>query len=163
MNCKSTLSWLWVIGWIGFLTVSPVSGQETGFSAGFMLGEPTGMSFHTWASAQTALDAGAAWSFSGKSALHLHVDYLYYDPGLLQVKNEPLYAYYGAGLRLKTEGDGQLGIRFPVGIQYLFDHPKIDLFAEFAPIFDLAPRTTLQLNAGIGIRYFIPVRMVRPQ
>ena len=49
-------------------------GGNTGI--GVMLGEPTGISLKIWNNERTAIDAGLAWSFSGRNAVHLHADYL---------------------------------------------------------------------------------------
>jgi len=47
-----------------------------------------------------------------------------------------------------------LGIRFPVGVAYLFDDAPVDLFLEVAPTLDLVPGTYLDFDAGLGVRYY---------
>jgi hypothetical protein len=63
--------------------------------------------------------------------------------------------YVGIGARLKaTEGDSRIGVRVPLGLDYVFDDTPIDIFFEIAPILDLAPSTDFRLNGSLGLRYF---------
>ena len=45
------------------LSFGSVSAQDSGFGAGFILGEPTGVSAKLWLSKDDAIDYAAAWSF----------------------------------------------------------------------------------------------------
>ena len=63
--------------------------------------------------------------------------------------------YYGIGGRIRfDEEDSRIGARIPLGLDYLFEGSRFDLFLELVPILDLAPETELNLNAGLGARYF---------
>ncbi|MCB0272163.1 MAG: hypothetical protein KDD46_04040 [Bdellovibrionales bacterium] len=127
---------------------------------GFILGEPTGLSMKYNLGPTTAIDGGAAWSFSGKDSFHLHSDLLFHTNNLFSVQNEDIRTngfdlYYGAGLRLKfNDGDDSFGIRAPIGLEYLFHDAHLGVFFEFAGILDLTPDTDFNINAGIGLRYF---------
>ena len=47
-----------------------------------------------------------------------------------------------------------VGIRLPVGIEYLFQRAPLDVFLEVVPVLDLTPESTVDVNASIGTRYF---------
>ncbi len=128
--------------------------QDEGFGLGVILGEPTGINFKAWTSHSAAFVGAAAWSFGHEDTLHLHLDYLLHNFRLIKLENGYLPVYYGIGARIKTEKDVRFGVRFPLGINYLFENAPLDVFVEIAPVFDLAPKTDLYFNGGIGIRYY---------
>lgn len=118
---------------------------------GLILGEPTGISYKRSLGANRAMDAAAAWAFSGPDRLHLHADHLWFKNDAFK-EGARLPLYYGVGGRLKLEDKSRLGIRLPVGLQYFFTGSRLTLFLEVAPILDLAPDTELELNAAAGLR-----------
>ncbi len=131
-----------------------VLAQDQGFGLGFMLGEPTGISFKKWTGSKTAIDGAVAWSFSGQNSLHLHADYLIHRFDLIKVEKGRLPLYFGLGARLKLEDPTRFGVRIPVGVSYIFEEIPIDIFFELVPIFDLAPATDFKIAGSIGIRYY---------
>lgn len=139
---------------------APAAAQEKGFGLGVIVGEPTGVSGKLWQSRSTALDFGAAWSFVDESALHLHFDILVHRFDVIHVDSGKLPLYYGVGARVKFaeddagDQDTNVGIRFPVGLDYLFARDPLDLFVELVPILDIAPETDVSLNASVGFRYW---------
>jgi hypothetical protein len=132
---------------------SNVGAQDSGFGLGVILGEPTGISFKNWVGSRTAIDGGIAWSFSNNNSLHLHMDYLVHNFNVFKAKKGKLALYYGIGGRIKTE-KSRVGIRIPVGINYIFGDAPLDIFFELAPVLDLVPSTEFRLTGGIGIRYY---------
>jgi hypothetical protein len=128
--------------------------QSSGFGLGIILGEPTGINFKHWTGNSTALVGATAWAFDRQKALHLHLDYIFHNFRLIKAERHAIPFYYGIGLRFKDERNDRLGVRFPLGIIYMFDDAPIDIFLEIVPIFDFAPRTELSFNAGIGARYY---------
>jgi hypothetical protein len=138
------------------------------FGLGIIIGEPTGLSAKIWLSPKSAVDGGLAWSLQGDGALHLHADYLLHDFKLIHVDQGRMALYYGIGGRFlfhnndhwwddhhhHNDKDVHVGLRIPVGLEYIFSGEKMDLFLELAPVLDLVPDTDLDLNGGIGIRYF---------
>lgn len=142
------------------LASSTATAQGRGFGLGLIVGEPTGLSAKLWQSRQSAFDFAAAWSFSDEAALHLHGDFLRHAFGLIEVEKGKLPVYYGIGLRVKMSDDEDaddvsLGIRIPVGLDYLFaGGTPLDVFLEVVPILDLAPDTDVTLNASLGMRYW---------
>jgi hypothetical protein len=127
------------------------------FGLGVILGEPTGPCFKYWTSGSTAIDGAVAWSFSNDNSLHIHADYLYHRFDLIDVDTGRLPLYFGIGGRIRfAEGnnDDFIGIRVPIGLDYLFDNAPVDIFLEVVPVLDLAPDTDLDFNGAVGVRYF---------
>jgi hypothetical protein len=136
--------------------VTPASARaQQGMGVGLIVGEPTGLSFKTWLTPGTAFDLAAAWSFADEGAFHFHGDYLIHNDNAFPVRKGLALFYYGVGGRLKAENeDARVGVRIPLGVEYLFAGEPIDLFLEVVPILDIAPETDVTLNASLGARYF---------
>lgn len=130
--------------------------QQNSFGLGPMIGEPFGLGAKLWLSDKMAVDAGAGWSFEDRDGFQLHADFLYHAFDLFHVDQGELPLYFGVGGRVKfvDNGDNRAGIRFPIGVAYLIPRSRWEVFAEVAPILDLAPSTSLQWNGGIGFRYY---------
>lgn len=151
--------------------VACVSGAVAGsFGAGIMIGEPTGLTFKQWMQHNRALDLAAAWSFANEAALHVHMDYLYHVPGPPEIEVPGLLFHIGVGGRIKlveddndkdNEAENRLGVRVPLGVDYLFARSHVELFLEVAPLVDLAPDTDFTVNGGMGIRYYFGARPAR--
>ena len=133
------------------------------FGLGIIVGEPTGISGKLWLGKTTAIDGAVAWSFEGEDAFHLHMDYLLHSFDLIRVDKGKLPLYYGIGGRIKFHGDhgrndhdndARVGLRIPVGLEYIFSGERVDIFLEIVPLLDLVPDTDFSLNGGIGVRYF---------
>lgn len=139
------------------------SAQGSGFGLGVVLGEPTGLSMKAWIGDGSAVDAAAAWSLEGAGRLHLHVDYLRHAD-VIDVRRGHLPFYYGIGARINIYGDNRrrfdndddvrLGLRVPLGLTYLFAGAPLDIFVEIAPVVELFPATDVDLDGGVGIRYY---------
>lgn len=147
---KKALTFLFLLSG---LIAGKVHAQHEGFGAGVIVGEPTGVSAKYWLDDRTALDGALAWSFEGRNSLHFHATWLYHRFDLIEVDNGALPVYYGFGARFKSRRD-RVGIRIPVGMAYHFENSPVELFAELAPILDIAPSTSLSINAAIGGRWY---------
>ena len=143
---------LFILTFSFILSTAALAGEEIGI--GVIVGEPTGLSGKMWMSNNTAIDLGLAWSFSGENTFHIHGDYLWHNFSLINVEKGKLPLYFGVGARARFGTDTQFGIRFPVGLAYLFKQAPIDIFLEFAPIMDLIPDTKFDFNGAIGARFF---------
>ncbi len=160
MKCKMVVAIL-----VGLLSASAFAQDKLGL--GLILGEPTGLSVKYWLDDKSAIDGAAAWSFWDEDGFQLHADYLWHNFEWLQsaVDSGKLPVYFGGGVRLKfqedngrhddDDGDTVFGIRAPVGISYLFEDKPFDVFAEIAPILDLAPDVELSLSLAVGLRYYV--------
>ena len=65
-----------MIFFVFLFAAATASHAQDGIGLGVILGEPTGFTFKTWTSRNTAVDAAAAWSFSENGSFQLHADYL---------------------------------------------------------------------------------------
>jgi hypothetical protein len=131
--------------------------DDRGIGAGFMLGEPSGGTMKVWVDQDEAWVFGLGVSFLRDPSLQAQADYVLpffeisRDMGLPQM---PLYA--GLGVRLNGPEDEHLdaGFRLPLGISYFRDKDKMELFAEVAPVFNVAPVLRGDINFGAGIRFY---------
>lgn len=142
-----------------FLTAVFSFSQDKGFGVGIIVGEPTGFSLKGWLTKTSAIDAGLAWSFVNEGSLHVHADYLFHFYNVFNVSSGKLPIYVGVGGRIKIKNnknnsDERIGIRVPVGLDYMFADAPIDVFLEIAPIIDLTPKTDISVNGGVGVRFF---------
>lgn len=136
------------------LACTTAEAQESGFGLGVILGEPTGISGKLWIEDSKAIDGAVAWSFEKESAVHVHADLLFHSRNIVKVEMSKLLFYYGMGGRIKFEDDSEVGVRVPLGINYLSSGAPLDVFLEIVPLLDLAPSTDFSLNGAIGVRYF---------
>ena len=143
--------------------------QRSGFGAGLIIGEPTGISVKGWIASDRAIDGALAWDLGHGSAFRIHGDYLFHKYDLIKVGKGAMPLYYGPGLRMRFWNDGRhwrhgdwyyergsmdLAVRFPVGLAYQFDGAPVDLFVELVPSLGLIPSTYFDLDLAIGGRYW---------
>jgi hypothetical protein len=125
---------------------------------GFIVGEPTGLDAKFFMDNEHALEFGLAWSLSGSNELHMQGDYLWHRYNLIDLKNgDEMPLYFGVGARfIAAEGDADnhFGIRFPVGLAYMFTNYPFDIFMEIVPILDLTPDSDFDLEGAIGARFW---------
>jgi len=137
--------------------VPAAAAREHAFGLGIITGEPSGISGKLWLSDKTAVDGAVAWSLETNANFQIHGDFLMHDFNLIKVKKGSLPVYYGIGGRIRTwdnNGDDNVGVRFPFGLNYIFQSKRLDLFLEVVPVLDLAPSTEVQFNGALGFRYF---------
>ena len=142
---------------LAVLSANTYAKQDLGL--GVIVGEPTGLSLKYWLDEDRAIDAAAAWSFSGHDSFQLHADYLFHRFDIFETGEVTgkMPLYYGLGARVKDkdkDDDTVFGLRIPLGITYLFADAPFDLFAELVPIVDLAPDVDVDINAAIGFRFY---------
>ena len=130
--------------------------NSSGFGLGIMLGEPSGLSGKLWSGEKTAFDFGLAWSTSKNTGVAVHADYIWHNVDMINVDKGALPFYYGIGVRYRSrdDNDDNIGVRIPLGLDYLFAQSAFDVFFEIVPILDLAPDTDFEINVAIGGRYF---------
>lgn len=148
---------------------SGVNAQRSGFGAGLIIGEPTGISVKGWVAGDRAIDGALAWNLGYGGAFRIHADYLFHKYDLIKVSKGALPLYYGPGIRMRFwnegrywrhgdwhDGDGRadLAVRFPVGLAYQFDGAPVDCFMEVVPALGLIPSTYLDFDFGLGARYW---------
>ena len=131
-----------------------INAQDKNFGLGIILGEPTGISAKLWTSSDNAFDFGTAWSFKGNGHLLLQADYVWHIFRLISVSSGRLPFYVGVGGRVIFSDDATIGVRVPLGLDYMFSNAPVDIFLELVPILDLTPSTDFDFGAGIGARYW---------
>jgi hypothetical protein len=151
MNKLSTLIIILIL-----LTSFITNGQNTGFGAGVILGEPTGISSKLWIDDNTAIDFGLGYSFiPTDKKISLHSDYLYHLHKVTVAHQEfPIYYGFGVRLRFMDSKQGSLGARGVIGALWFSKDLPLDVFIEIVPVFQLLPKTSLLFDAGIGARYY---------
>jgi hypothetical protein len=136
----------------------PAAAQDTKkVGLGFILGEPTGLDLKIWLANQHALEFGAAWSLSDNDEFHLQGDYLFHKFDVFDITTgDEFPLFFGVGLRmiLVDHFDDVVGIRFPVGLAYIFADYPFDIFGEIVPILDIAPDSDFDLEGAIGARFW---------
>lgn len=124
---------------------------------GAELGEPFGINAKYWINDFIAIDGAAGWSPAGHSDAELHTDLLFHKFDLVPVSEGRLPFYIGGGafVRFRDTGYGNLaGLRFPIGVSYMFERCPVDVFAEFSPELIVAPFARGGIGGGVGIRYW---------
>jgi hypothetical protein len=130
--------------------------ERGSFGLGVIVGEPTGITAKYFLDNHNAIDGGFGWSLNSDHDFHLYADYLYHVYFLTDVGEGELPLYFGVGGRFvyRDDKDNQAGIRVPVGLNYILASAPIGFFAEIVPILDLAPDVDLDLEGGVGFRYY---------
>jgi hypothetical protein len=138
-----------------FLISFSVMASSKQFGVGGMIGNPTGINGKYWLSETRAFDAGMAYSFSKKTSLGIHSDYLLHNEGAFYFNDVyPLDFYYGIGGRILFGDSLDLGVRAPLGLAHRFKEQPVDIFAEIAPILDFISRTGFELHLALGGRFY---------
>jgi hypothetical protein len=127
---------------------------HSGLGLGIVVGDPTGITAKYWTSKNTAICGACGWSFRREGYLHINGDFIYHNFKLFPVEKGELPIYFGLGGRLAFKDETEVGIRIPVGIEYLFEDAPFDAFLELSPYLNLYPRTDMFLSVGLGGRYF---------
>lgn len=151
-------------------TSASQSSEKLGeFGAGIILGNPSGLSGKLWLERKQAIDFGLAFSLS--SYFQVFSDYLLHFPNAFGKRGEfvsRLSPYIGIGgtLAISTGSDQNsrpfsdrkdftgLGVRIPLGIEWIPQTPSIGVFIELVPGLFIIPGTEGFLNWGMGARYY---------
>ena len=141
---------------IVFLSTNVFAMERKKFGIGVILGEPTGITGKYMINDNNAIDAAIGWETSGDNLLHIHGDYLLHLYDVIEVPKGKLPIYFGGGVRWvhREKKDDKLGLRIPIGVEYLFKDVSLGAFIELVPVLNLTPDTDFDLEAGTGIRYF---------
>jgi hypothetical protein len=138
---------------IAVLTCGTVQAQGRGFGLGIIVDEPTGISTKLWTGKSTAIDAEVAWSQDEDDFLYLHGDFLFHNLHLSQEVKGKFLTYYGIGVKVEFADSNKVGLRIPLGIDYIFPKAPLDVFFEVVPLLELVPATESDLKAAVGIRF----------
>jgi len=84
-----------------------------------------------------------------------HADVLIHLSNLLpQPRKGGIPLYLGVGLKGKDEPRDLYGIRFLGGLAYHFPNHPLEVFAEVAPVWRIAPGFGSEVDGGVGVRYY---------
>ena len=154
---RRTLKYIFLtlIGMMTFIPFTMAQSHKGDFGVGIFVGEPSIVTGKVWTDSHNAVDMGLGWSFGHDSQIIMQGDYLHHMYNLVHNINKgQLLFYYGVGGRLILGNNDRLGVRVPLGADYLVQNEPIEAFFEIAPVLDLAPKTEPDINAGIGVRYY---------
>lgn len=135
---------------LNLFAISSVKAGDLGLGAA--IGNPTGVTAKYWLNNQNAIDGVIGWHLYDGS-FQLHTDYLWHRFDVFKKSSFRMDLHFGAGLRLVSPY-GKFGFRAPVGLSHEFKKPDIEAFVELAPILNLAPGTSVDLDFLIGARYY---------
>ena len=138
---------------------------------GVILHSPTGFSTKYRLDKGHSIDGALGYSFGYSDNITLHSTYLWEFNEALRINDEVRLGYYfGVGGALHSrdryedpppwaEGDRRddefgLAARGVGGLNYYFDDPSFEVFAEVALNFFFVPGTDLDLDIAVGGRYF---------
>lgn len=126
------------------------------FGLGIIVGEPTGIDAKYHLNRTNALEFAAAWSVESNNTFQIQGDYLVHTYDLIKVDRGEMPLFFGVGLRMafREDADELVGVRFPGGLDYMFDGAPLDIFGQIVPILELAPSTEFELEGAIGARFF---------
>jgi hypothetical protein len=130
--------------------------MDSRFEAGAIFGEPTGASLKYWFNDMIAIDGVLGWAFHQDDIdFYVHSDVLYHIHDLFHVSRGELLPYVGVGVsaKFRNDRDDIWGIRFPIGVEYLFENCPVSIFGEVAPVLDVAPGAKGDYSIGVGARY----------
>lgn len=130
--------------------------KKTG--VGLMVGSPTALSAKYFLTPEIAVDLSLGANLVRKrDGFHLNADLLWHP--FVAVEGITFLAplYVGGGFRY-LDHDARAGIRFPVGISFVFDEKPLGLFAEVAVIYDVTMAEeadgVLDPEMAVGARYY---------
>ncbi|HAF95974.1 MAG: hypothetical protein A2X34_02335 [Elusimicrobia bacterium GWC2_51_8] len=132
--------------------VKPLCAQKAGdFGAGVILGNPTGAAAKFWLNDSRALDAGVGFN----TDLALYGDYLWHSWKVLPQPSEGrLPVYLGLGAQIMDSAHNNFGLRAVAGIAYWLPRNPVEIFLELVPVLRFSNNDGVDLNAGIGLRYY---------
>lgn len=130
---------------VASMCVGVAAAHPQGVGLGLMGGNPSGLSLKVWTGGNVALDAGLGYSLWYGEALSFHGDVLWHTRSLIQPPADGYLPFYiGLGARVVMADAPhnypytRIGVRIPLGLEYVFSNVPIGLFVEVVPTFDLA-------------------------
>lgn len=132
----------------------PVRAEEIPkLGAGVVLGVPFGVTAKYWLDPAYAVQSHLGVS---DGDFTMNADFLRNFDKVLPRKSPgyrmPLYA--GLGLKIKSERETFVGIRFVGGVSMFHSKKPIEFFAEVAPVLRLAPNEGGTFDGAVGVRRY---------
>lgn len=142
------------------LMTSTVYAKEKIFGTGVMLGEPSAVSLQ-FRHNSYMVDLGVGYSLSSEAIIL--ADHKILLPKLLPAlirKPSPITAYWGLGGFMRFENDQTdkddlaLGVRMPLGLEYLLPKDPFGFFLEVVPSLKVITESDFGLQGSLGARYY---------
>lgn len=139
------------------ISASSLSAAHT-IGAGFILGDPSGLTAKIFMAKSEAIDIGV-----GESAddLYIYADYLHHFGGVFPINELVFYLGVGAGFhdwekdrKDDHEDENRIDIRIPFGIEYTFTKVPVGIFLELVPALRIIPDVDFDIRGGLGARYY---------
>lgn len=153
---------------ISIFAFSPVTYAGGGpFGAGIILLTPTGFSGKYRLSQNNSIDAAIGWG--SHDYVILHSTYLWEFNQAIPLDGKHIGAYFGVGGTFiswdrdshpgwvdhrRYDDETGLALRASGGLNYYFDRPSFEVFAELALNFFVVPDTEADLGIALGGRYY---------
>jgi len=139
-----------------FMATNALAFERNNFGLGVIIGDHSGLSAKYMVDNINGIDFAAGWTTSGLNEFYFASDYLYHIYDVVKISKIVSPLYFGAGARYisREKKENKFGIRVPLGIEFLFLNNRLGAFGELVPLLDLKPDTDLDLEFGIGIRFF---------
>ncbi|MFA6467598.1 MAG: hypothetical protein WCW35_01790 [Bacteroidota bacterium] len=152
-----------------YAALQGATAQVRPFGIGVIVGEPMGVNGKMWINDAAAVVGSIGWSVGGdrigrddsydhgRDRWHVHIDYLWHSFAVFNmVERYPVYAGIGARINSGAAMNASLAIRGVIGVAWLPLSVPIDFFMELIPMAQVSSSKGFGLDAGVGIRYFIP-------
>ncbi|MES0490922.1 MAG: hypothetical protein ABUK01_13075 [Leptospirales bacterium] len=150
---KKILAFFQVLAVTTALLWTPVLSAKTGI--GVMGGDPNGITlkFNNFPVIELGYDLG--WGGGSSGSFDLNVDYWIINKPL-GGKNFFWFLGIGASVQYGAGSNSWFGVgaRVPIGLQW-FPVPKVEIFAEVAPGLAILPGLGLDVDFGVGVRFYI--------
>lgn len=145
----------------------PTFAEVKPWGIGVILANPTGFSVKHRLSGKNSIDGALGYSLGRHDYVHLHGTYLWEFDRELKISKAFLGYYFGVGGALfswdrndppgwadRNDNDLGLAVRGSGGINYYFNDPSFEVFAEASLHFFFVPSTDVDLGIALGGRYF---------
>jgi hypothetical protein len=140
-----------------FLTgFAAVTAAEDGrFGLGIQVGNPTGITGkHHFRGRPVFIDWAFGFSLFEGRGLNTHLDFLW-QPRLMTFDRARMDLYFGVGPQLWAQNDNvNLGVRAPLGVDFILDRVPIDVFVEVAAGLWIVEGADFNVDAAAGFRWW---------
>lgn len=142
------------------LSAPEASAQEVGL--GVVLGDPTGLTAKFLLDQRSAFDIAFGADLDDDDDFQLHFDYLFSPFSLPSSGQVTIPFYFGIGGVVEFDDndgnndDADIGVRVPVGLSFLFQRARMEIFAEFGLELLIIEDNNdeVDVDGGIGFRYY---------
>ncbi len=147
----------WLLLLVGFSHFAAAQKSDGGdLALGALLGDPSGLTFKIHRPAAASIDILLAWDLN--DFFFANVQFIWEEP--LSGTNG-FYWFYGPGVFagvfdrgpfIRQNDDFLIGVSGALGISYYFR--QFEVYLQLSPRLSILERTSVELGAGLGIRYF---------